>query len=592
MIRVKEVSQKELHWLIPNINVGDQANTRVRQYLGDDHVCFAKCSVAAGRYIWLSDEQGWIPFNDETPAFERGLVNAALRDLRARVATKVPNLAEKILHVPNNDYIFYKMRPDGRVAVLLTAWGFRGLKPNPTPPPNPFVVNDPIAVCVSFLRDGVRVPNHKFRIVGQMSNNIYETDDTGICDFGKGFSVGEIFEIEDIESTRRYTFHVEQGKSEYSFDITERVPLYIVVTENGVPKAGEQVVISLQNTRQTLMTDEHGVVNTMATYVPDAVVSVEVRDKHCDAMLKRTGNDYTFNFDVEVPLPERTVNVLVKVIRSDEPVANQNVEICYMGQTFNGITNEFGCVNQSLSVVSEAECIVRVDDSSQSRVLVTDIEQFLFELEAASLKVPHIVVKDHNDTPMPSYPISVEYNGVTTEYLTNEIGVVELSELTPNLPMTIYDGNDATNKCTYMVLPNKDEYVFTIFNNDYIYVTVIDRNNCPVSGGELKLIQGETNREFALDGNGACAFGVNEFAYNEPITAHMSYSDKRSLGSVGFELVETEREYVLQEQQQGSKWWKIMLEILFILALLALIFVIGYFASDWINLLKENGIWL
>lgn len=575
---------------MPNINVGDQANTRVRQYLGEDHVCFAKCSVAAGRYMWVSEETGWIPLNDQTPAFERSLVNAALRDLRSRVAQKAPNLADKILHVPNEDYIFYKIRPDGRAAVLLTAWGFRGLKPNPTPPPNPFVVNDPISVCVSFLRDGVRVPHHRFTIVGQVSNNIYETDDMGVCDFGKGFNVGELFEIEDVESNRLFNFRVEQGKSEYSFDITERVPVSITVTEGGVPKAGEQVTVSLSNTRHNLTTDAFGVANMVLTYLPNTVVSVEVRGKHSDKMLDRLGNDFAFNFDV-APEPTKSVDVIVKVVRGEQPEANQSVEINYMGLTFNGVTNEYGCFTQSLTHALDAECVVNVGDNSQSRVLTCDIEQFEFDLGVEPSK-PHIIVKDANDTPMPSYPISVEYDGTTKEYLTDDRGVVELSNVMPNMTMIIIDGMDETNRCTYMILPDKEEYVFTVYNNDCINVTVIDRNYNPVRGGELQLAQGEKSRVFTLDADGSCRFGVDEFVFGETISALMSYSNKQSLGGVDFELVEEERDYVLQELKPESIWWKIMLEVLFILALLALIFVIGFFMSDWINLLKDSGIWL
>jgi hypothetical protein len=134
--------------------------------------------------------------------------------------------------------------------------------------------------------------------------------------------------------------------------------------------------------------------------------------------------------------------------------------------------------------------------------------------------------------------------------------------------------------------------VFTVYNNDCINVTVIDRNYNPVRGGELQLAQGEKSRVFTLDADGSCRFGVDEFVFGETISALMSYSNKQSLGGVDFELVEEERDYVLQELKPESIWWKIMLEVLFILALLALIFVIGFFMSDWINLLKDSGIWL
>ena len=117
------VNKNEVFWVFGSkINPGPQAISAVRMYLGAYAENFLPMSIGMGMFTWELPDDGWERMS-QIRAGEVGVVKKGYSkfcsDVMNAAKLKAGNNAmyfvNNLLTVPNDDYIFYKIEPDGNV---------------------------------------------------------------------------------------------------------------------------------------------------------------------------------------------------------------------------------------------------------------------------------------------------------------------------------------------------------------------------------------------------------------------------------------------------------------------------------------------
>jgi hypothetical protein len=214
---VKSASISEVHKLVA-WNIGSEANERLAAILGPDIKYFANVRTGLDQYQWLANSTGWIPLSaiSSTDASRSTEVNQRLTEVRAMLRTKLlSQLTEQqcdaILTVPNHDYIFYKIDPDGEIQLLFTGWGFTNKRAE-----KPIIITDSThEVKIAFRgTNGEILPNHPF----YYNNKSYQTGEDGYLFFGN-VKVGSEVTLTCAKTGKAFTFTIDNVTTNYYFDV-------------------------------------------------------------------------------------------------------------------------------------------------------------------------------------------------------------------------------------------------------------------------------------------------------------------------------------------------------------------------------------
>ncbi|MDE6217604.1 MAG: hypothetical protein K2F64_01230 [Muribaculaceae bacterium] len=160
MAKIKQAAGNELHWCIESWNQGKDANNHLRNIIRDENLrsMFANVSVSNSIIVWNHPDPDWqmLSAADEATA-------KAVRDLfgnqEAKLKAKAPSYAERLMRVPNEDYIFFKITPEGNIKLLLTGWGYTNSKKAEGSSYRKKVQLDPVCdIKVGFSVNGEPVP--------------------------------------------------------------------------------------------------------------------------------------------------------------------------------------------------------------------------------------------------------------------------------------------------------------------------------------------------------------------------------------------------------------------------------------------------
>ena len=224
-MEIKKVFQNEIFWTLKRWwDMGQQANKRLVEMLGPElGSSFAKSNIGAGFYSWtVPQNDNWTPMTQCT-ADDLVLVQAQWEQLKDEVRTrlaKTPDLAEHIIEIPNEDYIFYQKNADGSVRLLITGWGFRNFKRVVITPPVTEAKPQGCPVTVGFTIDGQPVPQRPFAIVATKKNNERITGDDGLCQLGN-IDPGSTVTLIDGPTHKVFTLTANPGQDTFLFDVTE-----------------------------------------------------------------------------------------------------------------------------------------------------------------------------------------------------------------------------------------------------------------------------------------------------------------------------------------------------------------------------------
>jgi len=339
-MKIKEVALNEIYWSIKSWNVEQQANDYLKKKLGDTSRYFAKCNVGHGYYSWDTEViADWKPKN-EASTTEEPLIAQKLGEVSTEVHAKLsaePDLAEHILEIPNEAYIFYKITPDGQVDIIITGWGFRNFKKTPpvqikTPPKKPIH-----PTTIAFAIDDEKLPNRPFTIKASWTQkpNMATTDAEG--NFVIKEEEGVSIEVIDQVTQKSFSFVVTNEKSEHIFDLTERTDLTVMATLDGEPLNGETVSIDYagKHYEETLV-DGKALFSAITLRTGEPLKAV-LRDETKETILSADNNVVHFEFVTpEEPVEEPVVEEEPPVEEPPAPVTARLTVVDAAGQPIKG----------------------------------------------------------------------------------------------------------------------------------------------------------------------------------------------------------------------------------------------------------------
>ena len=524
---------------------------------------------------------------------KQSIIHESLNQTKADVATKIGSkTAEALFTTPDNSYIYYN-DDNGEVKILIAGWGFK--KPvriigkqekDDVPQKNP--------ISISFSYDGERLKNYEFglRLAKQIKH--LSTDGSGLYVFDN-LKVGENYVVTDINSNRDYQLNIIEGLSSYNFDVTRYSILNVSAVSDDLPINGESVEVLYHGKRYDTTTDGNGHATIQLPLYDGESVTASMRDKSESTRISETGGSIEFVFKTEKPVePEKKfVEIHVSVMKDSEMLPSQPVIISYGGSTFDGITDSNGIFRKQMEEIPNETCTVNIPGfEPQSKLLENkDLNKFVFEKTTApnpsvELFNPYILVKRENGDVVKNYPISVEYGGNVTDYVSNSEGIVALSDMEDGKTMKVTDGINLDNVVDYTLDKEQKEYVFVIPEEKKeepkdIKVMFRDVKGNPIVCDNVIFRQeGKHELTIQLDDNGNTFFKEGTFDLNVPMSVHINgWSNAEQYPPIPFTLEEDEYEYLLQEKESTTKstWWKIFLEILTVLVAIASLWLLWPF---------------
>ena len=548
------------------------------QKLGQDNP-FAKISIGNGYYLWSDTRCQWhqmIAADD----FEQSIVKDALVRTKKSIASLIGNnTADLLFTTPDDSYIYYNDE-EGDVKILITGWGFK--KPvRIMGTPDGGKLRKDIPVTLSFSYDGEKQPMYEFGVQIPTQIKKLKTDKTGRYHFNN-LTQKELL-LKDFVTGKDFRLVVEEGREEYDFDVTVYTKLQFKATVDNNPVVGETIYVQYCDKDYEVTTDSNGSAVVLLPLHENEQAIATLRDQSQAETILLGVNNIEFIF--ESPVKEVSTAVEVSVIEDSRATVGKSVIITYAGKQYNGVTNERGLFTQQVDVVAGESCSVSVTDyESQSKTLQEiAVNVFRFEKTTAHPEpsvepvkfVPHLLIEGDNGFIGNKYPISVEYNGVITDYISDENGIVQLPEMEECKTMKVTDGFNPTNISEYDLKLEQLEYVFhvpyeKIEEETNIKVMLRDVEGKPIKCDRVRFLQENSNDVLAsLDENGDIYLGINTFEMEKPISV-LIFGGIKIYDPFTFSLDKDENEYLLQEKNTVS-WLNILLQILlFLIAIVAM----------------------
>ena len=544
-------------------------------------VPFAKFSIGGGFYVWSDNRCNWLQMIAASES-EQKVIRDAYYEFKKRFTPLLGEQnAEILFTIPDESYIYY-CRVGGETKFLITGWGF--MKPTKhTGGPDIINVKDIHSTSWSLCYDGTPLPNYEFGIKAGNDVKRKITPNDGVFKLEK-CDVGSSYTIVDLKSGKEFNVMVTSENRHYDFDITTRCKLVLSATEGATPIVGECINVAYNEKAYSATTNHEGKAEIALPYFENTIIEATLRgESKCD-IIQLAGNEIAFNFQSEVA-PEVTPTVEVEVYNDNMPSPNEFVTVSYSGRVFNGITDLNGKYSCVVKIVEGAACEVSVGDyGNKSRELSqTPYNLFRFDKQSEivddkTLFTPYIFIKGEEGYIGSKYPIRVEYNGISTQYVSDENGIVQLPEMEAGAEMVVYDVLHDDNIERYTLDAETLEYIFHIPNKPVkqdIKVMFRDYYDRPVKCDSVRFYQEETLIEHTttLDEEGCAYFDYDTFLYDRELTATIN-GWERTYKPIAFTIEEGEYAYLIQELKPKTNWQVILLQIFALLAAIALVGVI------------------
>lgn len=305
-------------------------------------ITLADLTTGVGKYKWKVDGDGWQKIT-AAPADEYDLVayNYCTQQEKVKEALKDRSYKDDIFTVPDTSFIYYRLKPDGNYEYAVTAWGFRDPYKAPIRGAHYDITKiNKEAVNIAFVWDGKRVPNVDFWF-----NNVpKKTGKDGFFHVGDKLQVGNRYLVVTPDKLEE-TLIVEQGKTEYIYDITQYFTVGVQVSFDGSPVGNQQCDLMYYKGVEQLTTDESGRatiklpcsldVATATPKDPQPAVKVTCRSEQQQQVPAATnGAQLLFEFQFKTPEHPKTksVNGEIHVVKNGSPLAGEQCLLSFNGE--------------------------------------------------------------------------------------------------------------------------------------------------------------------------------------------------------------------------------------------------------------------
>ena len=240
--------------LIPD-DYGRVFNTLKKQFGDSDDMIFSERTAGHDYLQWELPGDGWQSLSDSDPLMSQEVKKELIRRQKSVGAKFGGNqqMAQRVLTVPDDSYIYYKPSASGQLLILLTAWGYRYPERVNSGPAigsiNPHKSTKSVSILLEY--DGKPVRNKEIRLNGFSRT----TDDKGRYDLGE-LPIGYQFDV-DIDK-QHHQITVADGMDVLKFDLTAFASVAVDVALDDKPMASESVTLSYGARHLQLMTDDQG----------------------------------------------------------------------------------------------------------------------------------------------------------------------------------------------------------------------------------------------------------------------------------------------------------------------------------------------
>lgn len=520
MPNILKVSKEEICWQLSgsSINAGPQANARIKEYLEDDARFFAPMTATSTGFTWTTQESGWLPLVSAT-SVQRDKVESELANLRNRVQQKLslrPKLAGEILSLPSDDgkYVFFMEGNEG-IRLLIAGWGFSNARRKVViPGKNKKDIKSISSARVGFTINGELQPSHRFLIttLGGSSKECF-TDAEGFYHLGEQKANTKVNLI-DGDSQKAISFVIEDGKSDYVFDITRNSKIRVIVSSDETLLENAKINIGYHGSSHTYTTNSLGEVNISIPFFNGEIIETSTNgiDKCTLCQYPET------EIKIQIPKPEEEKNSENDDIIT-EPLVKRSRYV------------SIRCINQEGNPRYDYPVIVKIGVHTYD--YLSDKDGFV-RLSPQDVGTEIKVIDGFED--------SNSMRHVVDDLVDNVIELI-VSEVVATIPdntlqMIGIDGKLLANR--KVILRQEDK---TIILN--------------------------------LDGEGTTRFKDGEFERNKGMTAQILSKDNEH-DPIPFTLDDNEYDYVIQESEATKKtWWHKLLNIILVIILVVAIVELG-----------------
>ena len=471
----------------------DRVYTALKKQFGTgDEQLFTERTPGHEYLQWELPGDGWTSLAEGDPLMRQEVTDEWHRRMNAVAARFASNqqMAQRVLTVPDESFVYYKADAAGHLLIRLTAWGYRyperinsGAASGTTAPKT-----QTEHVVIELLYDGEPAPDHDFRLNGYRR----QTNAEGTTDLGD-LPVGYEFDVEADAVKQHIT--VLPGQGHVQIDITAFTRVQINATLNGLPYAGATVRVQYKGRDITLTTNEMGVCATTLPIDPEAgLCTVSLDNETQQQPLIAGENTFTFHITKEEEkAPEKPIETPEENLPPEKPEEKPEEPAKRTFQPIIEVVNKEGKICKQ-------------------------------------------------------FPIKVTVGGVTGSYVTDAQGRVQLQPVPEGQPMTVTDGFTGNTTQLFDLDADQQVYVFqlpfvTVESELDITVTVYGPDDKPLSGATAHFSQpGAPNTLAYLDENGQARLSHADYKAGPPATLTLTVGQEQ-MKPIEFELDDEEDEY-------------------------------------------------
>lgn len=234
----------------------DRVYAALKKELHDEDEQLFSERIPGHEYLqWELPGEGWMPLSEGDPLMAQEVRQELLKRKQSisHRFGRNQEMAERILSVPDDSYVYYKADTDGHLLIRLTAWGYRypervgggGTTGVHTPK------KDTVPVSIHVLYDNKPLPNKDLLINGFKRT----TDAYGVYQVGE-LPIGYKFEIKVDSKQRIVDVQPEQGN--IHIDCTSFASVEVRATLDDQPYAGAVASLSYWGHELQLTIDTNG----------------------------------------------------------------------------------------------------------------------------------------------------------------------------------------------------------------------------------------------------------------------------------------------------------------------------------------------
>lgn len=413
----------------------DKVFVVLRKQFGESNEQLFTERIPGHEYLqWELPGDGWIALSKGDPLMELE-VRKELLHRRQHIFAQFGNnqeMAQKVLSVPSDDYIYYKPDNAGRLLIRLTAWGYR--YPERVQGGSAGGVVEPEVpkehVTISLTYGGEPLADKQLRLNGFLR----ASDKNGILEVGD-LPVGYQFDVE--VNSRKQHFTVTPGQGGIIIDLTEYATVEVRASLDNTPYTGAQVSLSYMGCNTQLTCDDKGHAVTRLPLDKDgSLCRVSIDDSIQQEVLKESVHVFVFQLTSPSPVSDKKkeddtvkekpedepkdelknelkdepkdeslgiitepslpdsvkeVTVNIKVMLDDAPYGGVKATLSYMDKQAELICDEKGAATIQLPLGKERSlCKVLVEDFIQQEPLKEGVNTFEFHLKSQTPPAPPV----------------------------------------------------------------------------------------------------------------------------------------------------------------------------------------------------------